>query len=70
MKASTARALRTEAMKMRKMKEHVARWEHQQSCPACRAGVSHGDLRSMLNGLNTEDLPHGTVISLKKPTIN
>lgn len=77
MKASTARALHREAMARRRIKEHTAAWWHKQHCPACAAGMPHGHgqglaaaIQAAVNGMpDTEDLPHGTVVPIKR-TLN
>lgn len=75
MKASTARALAREGLARRRIKEHIGEWWHKQHCPACAAGIGHGQglaaaIQAAVNGMpDTEDLPHGTVVPIKR-TLN
>lgn len=66
MTPTTARALAREAKKQRRMKEHVARWDHQRNCPHCRAGVPHAmpSFSTLQDILRRMPEPEG------KPTLN
>ena len=61
MTSDTARTLAREARKQRRMKEHVARWEHQRDCHFCKTGMPHNPLgQSLASVLGAIEMPSPT----------